>query len=82
MGPSGFSRTLKGMEVHFTTEQETQLAQLATEAGTDAGQLVKETTLRLIQEEASVRRPAPVLPKWELGVIGSLHRRDLYDDVR
>jgi hypothetical protein len=52
------SGTLKGMEVHFTTEQETRLAQLAVKAGTDAE------------------------PVWDLGAIGSLHRRDLYDDVR
>jgi hypothetical protein len=70
------------MEVHFTTEQETQLAQLATKAGTDAEQLVKNTILRLIEDEASSRRHAPELPVWDLGAIGSLHRRDLYDDAR
>ena len=26
--------------------------------------------------------PPPELPVWHLGVIGSLHRRDIYDDVR
>jgi hypothetical protein len=25
--------------------------------------------------------PPPKLPVWNLGVIGSLHRRDIYDDV-
>jgi len=25
--------------------------------------------------------PIPELPVWHLGVIGSLHRRDIYDDV-
>jgi hypothetical protein len=25
--------------------------------------------------------PPPELPVWHLGVIGSLHRRDIYDDV-
>jgi hypothetical protein len=70
------------MEVDFTPEQETQLTQIATKAGTDAEQLVKETILRLIKDEISFRRPAPELPKWNLGTIGSLHRRDLYDDVR
>jgi hypothetical protein len=70
------------MEVHFTPEQETQLSQLATKAGTDAEQLVKDTILRLIEDETSFRRPAPELPVWDLGAIGSLHRRDLYDDVR
>jgi hypothetical protein len=36
------------MEVHFTPEQEAQLTQLATEAGTDAERLVKEVVLRLL----------------------------------
>jgi hypothetical protein len=69
------------MEVHVTTEQETQLAQLATKAGTDAEQLVKDTIL-LIEDETCFRRPGPELLVWDLGAIGSLHRRDLYDDVR
>ena len=25
--------------------------------------------------------PPPKLPVWDLGVIGSVHRRDIYDDV-
>ena len=47
------SRTLKTMEVHFTPEQEAQLAQLAqlaTKAGTDAERLVKDAVLRLLDE--------------------------------
>src|SRR5208282_1540638 len=36
---------LQGMEVHFTSEQEAQLAQLATKAGTDAEHLVKDAVL-------------------------------------
>ena len=70
------------MEVHFTPEQEAQLAQMATKAGTDAEQLVKHTVLRLIQAESTILSPAPELPAWDLGAIGSLHRRDLYDDAR
>jgi hypothetical protein len=70
------------MEVHFTPAQETQLTQIAIKAGTDAEQLVKDTILRLIQDEISFRRPTSEMPKWDLGTIGSLRRRDLYDDVR
>ena len=70
------------MEVHFTPEQEAQLAQIATKAGTDAEQLVKHTVLRLIQDENHIRPLAPELPAWDLGTIGPLHRRDLYDDAR
>jgi predicted transcriptional regulator len=52
---SRFSDTLKGMEVPFTPEQETQLAQIASHAGTDAERLVKDAALRLLQDEARFR---------------------------
>ena len=39
------------MEVHFTPEQEAQLAQIAATAGTDPEQLVKEAALRLLQQD-------------------------------
>ena len=70
------------MNVHFTPEQEAQLAQIATKTGTDAEQLVKRTVLGLLQAESTIRPPAHELPVWDLGAIGSLHRRDLYDDAR
>ena len=39
-----------GLEVHFTTEQEAQLAQIATQTGTDAEHLVRDAVwcLRVI----------------------------------
>ena len=43
------------MEVHFTPEQEAQLAQIASKAGTDAERLVKNAALRLLQEDARFR---------------------------
>jgi predicted transcriptional regulator len=43
------------MELHFTPEQEAQLAQIATQAGTDAERLVKEAALRLLEEDARFR---------------------------
>jgi predicted transcriptional regulator len=49
------SRTLNAMEVHFTPEQEAQLAQIANSAGTDAERLVKDAALRLLQEDARFR---------------------------
>ena len=47
------------MEVHFTPEQEAQLAQIATKAGTDPEHLVKDAVLRLLQNKSSSRTPAP-----------------------
>ena len=41
------------MEVHFTPEQEARLAQIATNAGTDAERLVKDAALRLLDEAAT-----------------------------
>jgi rRNA maturation protein Rpf1 len=76
------SRILKDMEVHFTPEQEVQLAQIATKAGTDPEHLVKDAVLRLLEDEIRSRPVVPELPVWRLGVIGSLHRRDIYNDVR
>jgi predicted transcriptional regulator len=49
------SVTLKEMELHFTPEQEAQLAQIASQDGTDAERLVKEAALRLLQEDARFR---------------------------
>ena len=34
-----------------------------------------------IQPESTANGDAPHLPVWNLGVRGSLHRRDIYDDV-
>ena len=40
------------MEVHLTQEQEAQLAQIARRDGkTDAGELLKDAALRLLEEE-------------------------------
>ncbi|MGC9998392.1 MAG: hypothetical protein ABSE79_23990 [Terriglobia bacterium] len=70
------------MEVHFTPEQEAQLAQIATNAGTGPEQLVKDVVLRLLEGETHFSTAAPELPVWHLGGVGALHRRDIYDDVR
>ncbi len=43
------------MEVHFTPEQEAQLAHIATRSGTDPEGLVKDAALRLLEEEHHFR---------------------------
>jgi predicted transcriptional regulator len=50
--PSPFSRTLKVMEVHFTPEQQAQLAQIASKAGTKPEQLVTDVVARYLDEKA------------------------------
>jgi len=47
-----FSRTLKGMEVHFSPDDETRLQQLAFANGKDAEQLVKDTVTRMLENQA------------------------------
>ena len=49
---SKFSRTVKTMEVHFTPEQQAQLAQMATQAGTVPERLVTNVVTRYLDEEA------------------------------
>ena len=43
------------MEVHFTPEQEAQLSQIASNAGTDTERLVKDAALRVLEEDARFR---------------------------
>ena len=43
------------MEVHFTSEQETRLEQIAAQAGTDSERLVKNAALRLLESDAHYR---------------------------
>ena len=49
---SRFSRSLKGMEVHFSPDVETQLQQVASANGKDAEQLVKDTVVRMLESQA------------------------------
>ena len=69
------------IQVHFTPEQEAQLARLAIKAGTDPEHLVKDAALRLLEDEARFAEAAPELPVWHLGAVGPFHRRDIYDDL-
>lgn len=43
------------MEVRFTTEQEAQLARIASRSGTGPERLVKDAALRVLEEEARFR---------------------------
>ena len=52
---AGFPLILTPMNIHFTPEQEAQLAQIATQEGTDAERLVKEAAVRVLEENARFR---------------------------
>jgi hypothetical protein len=47
------------MEIHFTPEQEAQLAQIASDAGTDAEQIAKDAVLRLLAGDSGFRPVSP-----------------------
>lgn len=47
-----FSRTMKPMEVHFTPEQQAQLAHMASKAGTNSERLVTDVVARYLYDEA------------------------------
>ena len=48
-------RYIWGMEVHFTSEQEARLSQIANHTGTDTEDLVRNAALRLLEEDAHFR---------------------------
>jgi len=50
---------LAGIEVHFTPEQELRLASIATREGIDPQELVKDATLKLLQDDAQFRAAVP-----------------------
>ncbi len=52
-------RILKVVEVQHTPEQEAQLAQIATKAGTDAERLAKDAVLRLLEGDADCHPVSP-----------------------
>ena len=56
MSDSEVSSKLERMEVHFTPEQEAQLARIAGDVGVDPESLVKEATLRLMEEDTRFRK--------------------------
>ena len=82
------------MSLDISLETETRLAAKAKEQGLSIETYLErqmETTpgvrgLDLLKEAgiepvSTASGEAPVLPAWHLGVRGSLHRRDIYDDV-
>jgi hypothetical protein len=68
------------MSIDISRETEARLTDEARRQGVSVEALLQ----RLMSERgvtARVAGPAPELPVWRLGAMGSLHRRDIYDDV-
>jgi hypothetical protein len=68
------------MSLRISEQTEARLIEEARRQGISVDALLQ----RLIAERASAvsaRKKTAELPVWPVGVIGSLHRRDIYDDV-
>jgi hypothetical protein len=67
------------VSIEISRETEARLADEAKKLGISVDALLA----RLVggHAEPAPTRPKPELPAWNLGA-GSLHRRDIYDDVR
>jgi len=69
------------MELHLTPEQEARLTEIAVRNGTIPERLVTNAVLRLLEGEAAPGVAQSELPSLHLGPMGSLHRREIYEDV-
>jgi hypothetical protein len=68
------------MSIEISPETEVLLTEEAKKQGVSVDTLLK----RLINGNAVKPQPegeTSDLPKWHLGSVGELHRRDIYDDV-
>ncbi len=69
------------MSIEISRETEARLAGEARRRSISVNELLN----RLVDEHAALTQPVqsrPSLPVWHLGIVGPLHRRDIYDDVR
>jgi hypothetical protein len=69
------------MSIEISRETEARIAEEALRQGISVDALLE----RLVSERAAAARVAGAaseLPTWHLGDVGSLHRRDIYDDGR
>jgi hypothetical protein len=68
------------MSLSISQQTEARLTEEASRRGITVNALLE----RLLNGRAASAHPeswkAPELPAWRLGVIGSLHRRDIYND--
>jgi hypothetical protein len=69
------------MSIEISGDIETRL----TEEARRLGITVEALLARLVSErapKADAGGPKAELPAWDLGTVGELHRRDIYDDGR
>jgi hypothetical protein len=70
------------MSLNLSPDTEARLQARARERGLSIDELVESLIDQLpTPSQCPSKGKAPELPAWDLGVRGSLHRRDIYDDV-
>jgi hypothetical protein len=70
------------MSIELSRETEARLTDEARRHGISVDALLERLVSERGASAGAGRRPSPELPVWHLGGAGSLHRRDIYNDVR
>ena len=69
------------MSINISQNTEARLTEEAQRQGISVDELLARFINERVAGEGTTAK-GPELPVWHLGAIGSLHRRDIYDDVR
>jgi hypothetical protein len=70
------------MSIEISPETEARITGEARKQGISVDALLDRLMSEFRANANASARPTPELPVWHLGGAGSLHRRDIYDDVR
>ena len=70
------------MSIELSRETEARLTDEARRHGISVEALLERLVSERGASAGTGRRPSSELPVWHLGGAGSLHRRDIYNDVR
>ncbi len=70
------------MSIELSRETETRLADEARRQGISVDALLRRLMIQHLAVTDTGGEPKPELPVWHLGGLESLHRRDIYNDVR
>ena len=69
------------MNIEISPETEVRLTEEARKQGISVDALLKRLMSEREARASAGGRSAAELPVWHLGGLGSLHRRDIYNDV-
>jgi 4'-phosphopantetheinyl transferase EntD len=69
------------MSLTISEQIEARLTEEARSQGISVDALLEQLINERAPGPSGQKRKAPEVPVWPVGVIGSLHRRDIYNDV-